>query len=131
MPESPIRQRANGTLLRPSARFVTRLKHTPPLSAAGESQGEERMDNMSDNVWDFKPWWCKPYSILTTGSVGVVGAWAISGNSVIITIATALLVGTWWYVFLIAYPSEFRAYVQRLKSERTGFARREDTWTDT
>nr|WP_306465771.1 DUF6737 family protein [Spirulina major] len=33
------------------------------------------MENIkSMNFWDYKPWWCQPWSILLTGGVAIAGS---------------------------------------------------------
>ena len=29
----------------------------------------------SSNIWDYKPKWCQPWSILLTGIILIVGSW--------------------------------------------------------
>ena len=35
------------------------------------------MDNNSDSVWTYKPWWCQPWSILLTGSSVLGSSWLL------------------------------------------------------
>lgn len=70
----------------------------------------------SDNMWDYKPAWCQPWSILGSGSA-VVGAVAlISHNSPLFTGVVAIPIAVWWYLFLYLVPQEFKQYVQKQKS---------------
>ena len=76
----------------------------PPGGSAAEGGGAAREEVAS--VWELKPWWCQPWSILTTG-VGVVGvakalAWQLA-------VLAAPAVGVWWWLFLVLMP---RAYLE-------------------
>ncbi|MBW4522887.1 MAG: hypothetical protein KME16_24885 [Scytolyngbya sp. HA4215-MV1] len=55
------------------------------------------------NVWDYKPWWCQPWSILFTGVSLTGGSWFLFNNWLL-----TLIVGTpltfWMGFFLLVYP---------------------------
>eukprot|EP00897_Mesotaenium_endlicherianum_P007042 jgi/Mesen1/6366/ME000328S05639 len=59
-----------------------------------------------DSVWDTKPAWCQPWTILLTGASGVAGSWLVL-HSFILTGLVSLTVGLWWFVFLLAYPQAY------------------------
>lgn len=61
------------------------------------------MSHKSLNVWDYKPWWCQPWSIISTGLSLGVGSWMIVGN-LWFTTFLAFLIMIWWIYFLIIYP---------------------------
>ncbi|NEQ26539.1 MAG: hypothetical protein F6K28_47425, partial [Microcoleus sp. SIO2G3] len=49
--------------------------------------------NESDSklsVWDYKPWWCQPWSIVSTGVAIVTASW--------------FLLKLWWITALVALP---------------------------
>lgn len=46
---------------------------------------------------------CQPWTITLTGVLVIGGSWLIL-NSVVITVLAALLISTWWYIFLYSYP---------------------------
>ncbi len=63
----------------------------------------ETVAQCSERIWDYKPWWCQPWSIVLTG-VAIVAAswfglhrWWVSG-------LVALPVLVWWTIFLVLYP---------------------------
>lgn len=58
---------------------------------------------MSLNIWNYKPWWCQPWSILLTGLGIISGSWLLFSNFIISGIIF-ILVTIWWYYFLILYP---------------------------
>jgi hypothetical protein len=59
------------------------------------------------NVWDYKPRWCQPWSILLTGISAIAGCWFLTKNFPI-TLGLAFLVAIWWVYFLIVYPRLFK-----------------------
>ena len=67
--------------------------------------------DLDTNVWAHKPVWCQPWTILGTGSgfIGFVNS--ISGHSAVWTGLASLPILVWWYVFLVAYPAEFKNYI--------------------
>eukprot|EP00270_Netrium_digitus_P012793 TRINITY_DN4196_c0_g1_i2.p1 TRINITY_DN4196_c0_g1~~TRINITY_DN4196_c0_g1_i2.p1 ORF type:complete len:200 (-),score=22.14 TRINITY_DN4196_c0_g1_i2:72-671(-) len=76
-------------------------------------QGQPSVD-----VWQTKPAWCQPWTILLTGSSAVVGSWEllhISWLTVIITVG----VGAWWFVFLVLYPKAYEEMVMSTTTQMT------------
>ena len=72
----------------------------------------------STNVWDYKPGWCQPWSIILTGSSVIVGSWLIF-HSIWLTTAVSLPIVAWWVYFLILYPKAFAQYVMSQQPDRT------------
>ena len=64
----------------------------------------------SSNIWDYKPAWCQPWSIILTGLMIIIGSWFVL-HSVWLTIAIALPIVAWWVYFLIVYPQAFADYI--------------------
>lgn len=60
-------------------------------------------NSKSYNVWDEKPRWCQPWTILLTGTAIIGGIWFIS-HILWLTILVSLPILVWWFVFLILYP---------------------------
>ena len=58
--------------------------------------------------WSLKPWWCQPWSILSTGIVMVAGSWWWL-ERLWISIPLALAVSAWWVLFLVLVPSAYRS----------------------
>ncbi len=75
-------------------------------------------DSKSANVWDYKPWWCQPWSIILTGITLVTGSWLLL-NTLWVTIGIAIPIVAWWVYFLILYP---RAISEYLASQPTNTA---------
>lgn len=55
------------------------------------------------NFWDYKPWWCQPWSILLTGGVAIALSWLVT-RSLWLTIFVTLPILLWWLYFLILVP---------------------------
>jgi len=66
----------------------------------------------SVSVWDDKPAWCQPWTIVTTGVAGVSASWALF-HSPFLTVPAAGLVALWWKVFLVDYPPMYAEYVRQ------------------
>lgn len=58
---------------------------------------------MSFNLWDHKPWWCQPWSIILTGITIISGSWWLL-NNIFLTIILSILIFIWWFYFLYLYP---------------------------
>ena len=58
------------------------------------------------SIWDHKPWWCQPWSIVLTGIVAVAGSWMVLHRWwVSLPVLVAVLL--WWTVFLILVPAAY------------------------
>jgi len=55
------------------------------------------------SVWDYKPWWCQPWSIFLTGISLIAGSWLIF-KLIWLTILVAIPVLTWMVYFVGIYP---------------------------
>ncbi len=55
------------------------------------------------NYWNSKPLWCQPWSIILTGLLFVSMIYLFF-NSYLLTAIVAILVLSWWYLFLILAP---------------------------
>ena len=58
--------------------------------------------------WSLKPWWCQPWSIVSTGVLMVGGSWALL-HRLWISLPLALGVLAWWLLFLVLVPAAYRA----------------------
>jgi hypothetical protein len=61
----------------------------------------------SFNVWNYKPWWCQPWSIILTGIMIIAASWAIA-KTIWLTVPIAFLILGWWTYFLIILPELIR-----------------------
>jgi hypothetical protein len=55
------------------------------------------------NVWNYKPWWCQPWSILLTGILLIGASWFTLGI-IWLTMIISGLIFLWWFYFLILWP---------------------------
>jgi hypothetical protein len=59
------------------------------------------------NIWDYKPWWCQPWSILLTG-ISIIVTSQLVIKILWITILISVPIILWWIYFLILYPQLFK-----------------------
>ena len=57
--------------------------------------------------WSLKPWWCQPWSILSTGVAISVASWLLLHRLWISLPLSAVVIG-WWWLFLVLVPSAYR-----------------------
>ncbi|BAU14790.1 hypothetical protein LEP3755_53430 [Leptolyngbya sp. NIES-3755] len=74
------------------------------------------MNDQSTNIWDYKPWWCQPWSILLTG-VGLISSSWLLLHSIWITIAVSIPVLTWMVFFLLIYPKAMSKSLEDIPSD--------------
>ena len=76
------------------------------------AEGSRADDAMGpDSIWQHKPWWCQPWSILLSGVAVVAGSWVLLGRWWISApLAAAVLL--WWWLFLVLVPAAYRAEVE-------------------
>ncbi len=60
------------------------------------------------DFWKSKPYWCQPWSILSTGVAVVVGVYAVSGHSAVWTVLASVPILLWWALFLVLVPAAYR-----------------------
>ncbi len=61
-------------------------------------------DQQPQSVWNEKPWWCQPWSILLTGFGLIVASWLLL-KLVWVTVLVAIPLLAWMGFFLLIYPS--------------------------
>jgi hypothetical protein len=62
------------------------------------------------SMWQAKPWWCQPWSIVLTGIVIVVASWLLL-HRLWITLPVASVILVWWFLFLKLVPDQYAAAV--------------------
>lgn len=72
-----------------------------------------RSQKTNPDFWAYKPVWCQPWSIISTGIAFVAGARWITGESTIATVVAAVPILVWWYVFLVLVPGDFSKYADK------------------
>jgi hypothetical protein len=70
----------------------------------------------SVNVWDYKPKWCQPWSILLTGILIIFGSWLLL-KILWLTLGISLLIVVWWVYFLILYPQMMKEELLKIINE--------------
>ena len=64
-------------------------------------------ETVSPNLWQSKPWWCQPWTIILTGVMIVTGSWLML-HTWWITTPLGILIGVWWLYFLVIVPQLLR-----------------------
>ena len=64
---------------------------------------QKQSDSEQFDVWQHKPWWCQPWSILLTGCGAIAGSWLLF-HRYWLTGIVALPMGTWMIFFIGVYP---------------------------
>lgn len=59
--------------------------------------------SQSINPWDYKPWWCQPWSILLTGISLISGSWFLF-KTIWLTLLVALPLSVWMGFFVLIWP---------------------------
>ncbi|MEM9483371.1 MAG: DUF6737 family protein [Cyanobacteria bacterium P01_F01_bin.116] len=58
------------------------------------------------SLWQLKPWWCQPWSIVLTGLTVPAVSW-VWLHRWWITTPVAMVILVWWYLFLYLVPKEY------------------------
>ena len=66
-------------------------------------ESDNNLKSNEFNLWNYKPWWCQPWSIILTGILIISGSWLMI-KIIWLTILVAIVVSLWWFYFLIKYP---------------------------
>jgi hypothetical protein len=66
---------------------------------------------VSPDLWQSKPWWCQPWTIILTGVLIVLGSWLVL-HTWWITIPLGILIGVWWLYFLVIVPNMLKQMVE-------------------
>ncbi|PSB38831.1 hypothetical protein C7B81_04590 [Aphanothece cf. minutissima CCALA 015] len=59
------------------------------------------------SVWDLKPWWCQPWTILLTGMVLIGASWLVL-HLWWITAGVSAVIAAWWLLFLVLMPAAWK-----------------------
>jgi hypothetical protein len=74
--------------------------------------------SQSASVWQYKPWWCQPWSILLTGVSIIGGSW-YTFHLWWLTGLIALPILTWMGFFLILYPRLMAEEIAQAQASQT------------
>lgn len=58
------------------------------------------------SLWDQKPWWCQPWSIVLTGVTAIALSWLLF-HLIWLTALVTTGVIVWWWLFLVLVPTAF------------------------
>jgi hypothetical protein len=65
------------------------------------------------SLWQTKPWWCQPWSIVLTGLAIVTGSWLLL-HRLWITLPVGGVIAVWWLLFLQLVPAQYAAEVREM-----------------
>ena len=82
--------------------------NSTPSAEPPEQPPREQTPPEQPPFWSLKPWWCQPWSILSTGVLVVGGSWALL-HRLWISLPLALGVLAWWLLFLVLVPAAYRS----------------------
>jgi hypothetical protein len=60
------------------------------------------------SIWQHKPWWCQPWSILLTGLAAMGLSWIWLQHWWITALVSAAVL-VWWVLFLVLVPRAWKA----------------------
>lgn len=66
---------------------------------------------MPTSMWQVKPWWCQPWSIVLTGLVVPTISWLLL-HQLWITVPIAGIIVVWWVLFLGLVPAQYAAAIK-------------------
>jgi len=58
------------------------------------------------SLWEQKPWWCQPWTIVLSGLTAIAGSWWLLQTVWITALVFAAIVA-WWLMFLVIVPRAF------------------------
>ncbi len=75
------------------------------------------MEKMKENIWQYKPWWCQPWSIVLTGCAIIGGSWFLL-HRLWVTGLVAVPILAWMGFFLLVYPKLLSEMLAEAASEQ-------------
>jgi len=60
-----------------------------------------------ESLWDQKPWWCQPWTIVLSGLVAIASSWWLL-QTIWITALVFIAIAAWWMLFLVLVPRAYR-----------------------
>ncbi|KPQ33850.1 MAG: hypothetical protein HLUCCA11_16990 [Phormidesmis priestleyi Ana] len=71
---------------------------------------------IASSLWQTKPWWCQPWSIVLTGLTIPTASWLLL-HRLWITLPVASAIALWWILFLGIVPAQYAAAVESHKEQ--------------
>ena len=78
------------------------------MNSTPSAEQTELKPQEQPKFWSLKPWWCQPWSIVSTGVVVVGGPWTVL-HRLWVCLPLALGVLAWWLLFLVLVPAAYRS----------------------
>ncbi|MEB3190520.1 MAG: DUF6737 family protein [Snowella sp.] len=70
------------------------------------------------NPWQYKPWWCQPWTIILTGMGAIAVSWLLF-QRLWLTLPLSFVIVIWWLYFLILWPRLLQQlYREQSESDR-------------
>lgn len=85
------------------------------------SAKEIDVKSLPESMWQIKPWWCQPWSIVLTGLGLSLGSWLLL-HSLFITLPVVVVILGWWILFLGIVPMQYSAAVREAKSDQSNLS---------
>ena len=82
--------------------------NSTPSAEPPERNPQEHPLSEQPPFWSLKPWWCQPWSIVSTGVLLVGGSWAVL-HRLWISLPLSVGVLAWWLLFLVLVPAAYRS----------------------
>ena len=82
--------------------------NSTPSADKPEQKPQEQPLSEQPPFWSLKPWWCQPWSIISTGMLMVGGSWALL-HRLWISLPLSVGVLAWWLLFLVLVPAAYRS----------------------
>ncbi|MEL6492666.1 MAG: DUF6737 family protein [Cyanobacteria bacterium J06621_3] len=85
----------------------------------GQEMSSEKtsQQEMPDSMWQLKPWWCQPWSIILTGIAIPVASWLLL-HRLWITLPVAGVIAVWWLLFLVIVPGQYSQMLEANEQSR-------------
>lgn len=121
---SHVKSRRRGQLSSVMVRAGAKKGGGNDWGEAVEDVDDGYLDGLSieyESVWDTKPPWCQPWTILVTGASVSGVSWAVL-RSIPVTAIVSSLIFAWWFIFLVSYPKAYSDMIaeRRKSSSRPG-----------
>lgn len=67
------------------------------------TESTPKSDPNTFDLWQSKPWWCQPWTIILTGIIIIASSWLLF-YKIWLTMIVAIPIFVWWIYFLILLP---------------------------